>query len=177
MQICDVLVAVVVPLQGNLRFDDGNVSDLIGWMKKNNRAARAARFLMFFSRSLPNDDVKFSYLRLWRQRELAAVNLSLFAFTWKPFVPSKRKCNSPILYNVNNMDNRKRLNLTQSSILMWRFRRSCRRSFLNSLQAERFEWDKNDFLHYIWKLKGTRDETRASSHKHESCFLIVGLFF
>ena len=30
-------------------------------------------------------------------------------------------------------NNRKRLNLTQSSILMWRFRCSCRRRFLNSL--------------------------------------------
>ena len=30
-------------------------------------------------------------------------------------------------------NNRKRLNLTQSSILLWRFRCSCRRSFLNSL--------------------------------------------
>ena len=27
----------------------------------------------------------------------------------------------------------KKINLTQSSILMWRFRCSCRRSFLNSL--------------------------------------------
>ena len=31
------------------------------------------------SRSLPNDDVKFSYLRFRRQREAAAVNLSFFA--------------------------------------------------------------------------------------------------
>ena len=31
-----------------------------------------------FWRSLPNDNVKFSDLEFWRQRELAAVNLSLF---------------------------------------------------------------------------------------------------
>ena len=69
--------------------------DLIGWMKKNNRAARAARFLVqMFWRSLPNDDVKFSYLRFWQQSEVAAVNLSPFAFTWKPFVPNKRKRSS-----------------------------------------------------------------------------------
>ena len=48
--------------------------------------------------------VKFSYLRFWRQCKLAAVNLSLFAFTWKPFVPSGRKCSSPILYNLINME-------------------------------------------------------------------------
>ena len=53
--------------------------------------------------NLPNDDVKFSYLRFWRKRELDAVNLSFSAFTWKPFVPSKRKYGSPILYNVINM--------------------------------------------------------------------------
>ena len=113
----------------SLRFEDGNVN------------ARAARLLLqcfdVEYSSLPNDDVKFSYLKFWRQRKLAAVDLSLFAFTWKPFVPSKRKCSSPILYNVINMEyNRKRLNLTQSSILMSRFRCSCHRSFLNSLMTK-----------------------------------------
>ena len=82
---------------------------LVEW--ESNRAARAARFLVqpwldwpvpsfnygaMFWRSLPNDDVKLSYLRFWRQRELAAVNLSFFAITWKPFLPSRRKCSSPI---------------------------------------------------------------------------------
>ena len=38
-------------------------------MTKNNRAARAARFLV------PNNNVKFSYLRFWRQREPAAVDV------------------------------------------------------------------------------------------------------
>ena len=61
-------------------------------------------FGAMFWRSLPNDNVKFSYLTFWRQRELAAVNLSFFAVTWKIFVPSKRKCTSPILYNVTNME-------------------------------------------------------------------------
>ena len=46
---------------------------------------------------LSNDEVKVSYLRFWRQQEPAAVNLSFSALTWKPFVPSKRKCISPIL--------------------------------------------------------------------------------
>ena len=32
------------------------------------------------------------------------MNLSFFAFTWKPFVSSKRKCTSPILRNVTNME-------------------------------------------------------------------------
>ena len=61
-------------------------------------------FGAMFWRSLPNDNVKFSYLTFWRQRELAAVNLSFFAVIWKIFVPSKRKCTSPILYNVTNME-------------------------------------------------------------------------
>ena len=86
------------------------IGSLIGWIKwirKNIRATRAARFLLQFfdKRSRPNKVVKFSYLWFWRQREPAAVNLSFFAFTWKPFVPSKRKCTSPILYDVNiNME-------------------------------------------------------------------------
>ena len=81
-----------------------------------------------FWRSLLNDEVKFSYFRFWRQHGVAAVNLSFFAFTWKPFVPSKRKCSLKV-HKIIAKD----LTLTQSSILMWRFRCSCRRSFLNSL--------------------------------------------
>ena len=34
----------------------------------------------------------------------AAVNFLFFAFALKPFVPSKRKCTSPILYNVTNLE-------------------------------------------------------------------------
>ena len=83
--------------------------------------------------SLPNDDVKFSYMRFWRQRELEAVNLSFFNFTWKTFVPSKRSVLRLFCTVWPAWNNRKTLYLTQSSILMWRFRCSCRRSFLNSL--------------------------------------------
>ena len=105
------------------------IRDLIGWMKKNNHAAGS-----MFWRSLANDDVKFLYLWFWRHHECAAVNLSVSAFTWKPFVASKRKCTPPIICTTwPTWHNRKRLNLTQSSILMWRFRFSCRRGFLNSL--------------------------------------------
>ena len=41
--------------------------------------------------SLPKDDVTFSYLRFWRQRESAAINFSFSALTWKAFVPKKQK--------------------------------------------------------------------------------------
>ena len=87
--------------------------------------------------------MKFSYLRFWRQRELAAVNLSFFAFKWKPFVPSKRKCTPPICTTWSTWNNRKRLSLTQSTILMWRFPCSCRRSFLNSLIGSLRSYDGN----------------------------------
>ena len=100
-------------------------------MKKNNHAARTARAM--FWRSLLNDDVKFSYLRFWRQRKLAAVNLSLFAFSWKPFVPARESVVRVFCTTWSTWNNRKRSNWTQSSILMRRFRCSCRRSFLNSL--------------------------------------------
>ena len=46
----------------------------------------------------------FLYLKIWRQRELAAVNISISAFTWKPFVKRKRKCTSPNLLNVINLE-------------------------------------------------------------------------
>ena len=96
-------------LLASLRFDDGNVNDnttnqWFDWLNKEKQSCCTCGTLFgaMFWRSLPNDDVKFSHLRFWRQRELPAVNLSLFALSWKPFVPSKRKCSSPILYNVIN---------------------------------------------------------------------------
>ena len=80
---------------GNLSFDDGNINDnatnqWFDWLNEEKQSCCTCGTLFgaMFWRSLPNDDVKFSYLWFWRQRELAAVNLSLFAFTWKPFVPS-----------------------------------------------------------------------------------------
>ena len=97
-------------LIGSLRFDDGNVSDnarnqWFDWLNEEKQPCGTCGtlFAAMFLRSLPNDDVRFSYLRFLRQHELAAVNLSFLAFTWKPFVPCKRKCTSPILYNVINM--------------------------------------------------------------------------
>ena len=96
---------------GSLRFDDGNVNDnatnqWFHWLNEEKWSCCTCGTLFgaMFWRSLPNDDVKFSYLWFWRQRELAAVNLSFFAFTWKPFVPNKRKCTQPILYDVVNME-------------------------------------------------------------------------
>ena len=49
-------------------------------------------------------DVKLSFLRFWRQSKPAAVNLSFFAFARKPFLLSKRKCTSPIFFNVTNLE-------------------------------------------------------------------------
>ena len=100
---------------GSLRFDDGNVNDNVNdnatnqwfhWLneEKWSCCTCGTRFGAMFWRSLPSDDGKFWYLRFWRQRELTAVNLSFFAFTWKPFVPSKRKCTPPILYDVINVE-------------------------------------------------------------------------
>ena len=66
------------------------INDLIGWMRQNNRASRAARLLVpFFWRSLPNNDVNFSYLGFWWQSKPAAVkffNLCLYMKT----IPAKQ---------------------------------------------------------------------------------------
>ena len=60
--------------------------------KGQKRAAHAARFsVQFFWRSLPKEEVKFLYLRLWRHREPAAVNLSFYAFAWNPFRAKQMK--------------------------------------------------------------------------------------
>ena len=87
-----------------------------------------------FWRSLSKDDVKFSYLRFWRQRELAAVNLSLSPLHENLSYQASENAIRVFCTTSSTWNNRKWLNLTQSSILMWRFRCSYRRSFLNSLQ-------------------------------------------
>ena len=77
-----------------------------------------------------------SLLRFWRQRKLAAVNRSFFAFAWKPFVQSKRKCTPPIFAQRDQHGIiAKDVTVTQSSILMRSSRCGCRPSFLNSLLA------------------------------------------
>ena len=60
------------------------ILNLIGWKKTNNRAACAGTFWNNVWRSLPNDNVKFSYLRFWWQREPTAVNLSSLMKTIPP---------------------------------------------------------------------------------------------
>ena len=56
---------------------------LVKWSRKNNHAARAARPRKNFWRRLSNNDVEFSYTRFWRQRELAAANLSFSGFPYE----------------------------------------------------------------------------------------------
>ena len=105
------------------------INDLIGWMKKNNCATRAARFLIgaMFWRSLPNDDAKF--LTTTRARNSKSFLLCLYM---KTFRTNQAKVHST---NFVQRDQHGIIakDLTQSSILLWRFRCSCRRSLLNSL--------------------------------------------
>ena len=76
---------------------------LIGWMRKNSRAARAARLLVFFHVVCQMTWNSHIWM-FWPQRKPAAENLSFSAFTWKLFVPRKRKYTSFILYKVSNME-------------------------------------------------------------------------
>jgi len=113
-------------LKGSLRNNDGNGIDnatnqWFDWLIKNNRAARAARFLVQFGdEACKMTTWKCDILGSDRgQHLLSAVSLSFFP--WKLFVPSKRKYT---LYNMTNMSNRKTLKLTQitqSSILNLKF--------------------------------------------------------
>ena len=73
-------------------------------MKTNNRDARATRRLVqCFDVVCKRRREIFIFEVLTTTRAHISVNLSFFAFTRKPFVPSKRKCTPPILYNVINM--------------------------------------------------------------------------
>lgn len=98
-----ITLSVLSPLElslttSPLRNDDGNgngydnaTTQRFNWLKKNNRGARAARFLLqFFLYSGPNNNVTCSYLRFWWQRKPAAVNLSFFALAWKPCIRAEQ---------------------------------------------------------------------------------------
>jgi len=115
----------------SLRNGDSSVNDngtnqwcdwLIDWLneEKWSCCTCGAPFGAILWRGLPNDEVKFSYLRFWRT--LAEVDLSFSAF----ISVKQTKCTTGPTWNK-----RKTLNLTQSSVLMQRFRYICRRSFLN----------------------------------------------
>ena len=89
---------------GSLRNDDVSGNDSatnqwFDWLSEQKKWCYTCGTLFYaiFRRCLLNDDVKFSYLRFWWQREPASVNIS-FYFNMKPFVPSKRKYTSFILY-------------------------------------------------------------------------------
>ena len=85
--------------------NDNATNQWFDLLRKNNRVTSAGSVLVhFFWRSLPNDGVKFPYLRFWGQREPAAVNLSFFTIASKPFVPSYRMCTSPILDDISDME-------------------------------------------------------------------------
>ena len=99
-QICK-FVRFLLPSSSRLLKLFGMIGGII---EENNHAARAELPLKHFWRSLPSNDVKFSYMRFWRQRESAAVNLSFSGFIWKSFVASKRKYTSPSSYNVTTME-------------------------------------------------------------------------
>ena len=109
------------------------INDLIGRMKKSIRSARAARFLVQYFDVVcqtttwnvhiwGSDDNAGSQQQIFHSLPLhenhsyqaSKSAVRLFCTTWSTW------------------NNRKRLKLTQSSILMWRFRCSCRRSSLNS---------------------------------------------
>ena len=79
---------------------------------------------------LPNDKVKFSYLEFWQKQELEAINFHYLSLHENH---SCQASESAVRLFCTTWNNRKTLNLTQSLILMWRFRCSCLRSFLNSL--------------------------------------------
>ena len=86
--------------------------------------------------------MKSSYLKFWRKREPTAVNPSFFAFAWKRHWCQASE-SAPRLFCITwpTWSNRKTLNLTHSSILMWRLCCSSRRSFLNSLLIYRYVYN------------------------------------
>ena len=78
---------------------------LVEWQKLIILHMQHELFEANFSCGLPNNKVKFSFLRFWQQCKPSAINLPFSAFAWKPCAPRQwwvHQC--PKLYNVTNME-------------------------------------------------------------------------
>ena len=132
-------------------------------MKKNDRTARAARFLVqcfdvvwltttwnFHVWGSHDNPVVVKTSNTVRARSFKSFILCLYKKTTR----AKHCSESALLLFCTTWptwNNRKRLNLTKSSFLMWRFRCSCRRSFLNSLMMAMTTTGECNNMH--WYLK------------------------
>ena len=129
------------------------INDLIGWMRKNNHAARAARFLVQYF------DV-VCQTTTWNFRIWGNSSPQQKIFHSLPLKPKNRSSQASettlrlVCTTWPTWNNGKTLNLTQSSILKWRFRCSSRRSFLNSLIAKAIvKWERASVtMSVLWRL-------------------------
>ena len=112
------------------------INDLISWIRKNNRAARAARFLVRFLDVVCQ--IMTSSFHIWRSDDNTSSQKWIFHS-----LPLHEKLSCQASESALRLfctmwptcNNRKTLNIAESSILMRRFRCSSRRSFLNSFST------------------------------------------
>ena len=106
-----LLCAHVVVKALNLKIAACCFADCVNWRNVLKvRAGRVAFSASFRWRGLPNEDVKFSDLRFWQQREPATSNLSSSAFPRWPFVSVKTR--HPFCTTWTTWNNHKTLKLT-----------------------------------------------------------------
>ena len=108
-----------------------------------------------FWHRLANDDAKFSFLRFQQHEwEPAAVNLSFFAFAWKPLILCQASESTLHLFCTlwPTWSHRKTLNLMQSSTLMRCFRCSNHCSFLYSLIKDARKKQQSQNSHHFLKI-------------------------
>ena len=118
-------------------------------------------FWRIFLLSPRNDNAEFRFLTM----QSAAVKLSFSTFSWNPSVPRQRNSLLRLFRTTwRTWSNSKTINLTQSSILMWRFRCSNRHSFFkNSQLCSSRKVDNNGYWKIIW-------ECNSSYSRHFSIF-------
>ena len=133
---------VDLKLPGSLRNDDGSdqatpeINNLLGWMRKNNRAARAPRFLVQFFDvvyQMTTWIFIFEVLKTTQTGSCKSFILCLYVKTIRGIRAKRAKVHfTCFLQRGKHGIITKHSTKTQSSILMWRCRCSNRRSFLNS---------------------------------------------
>ena len=125
------------------------INALIGWTRKNNRASRVPRFLaQFFDVVCQTTTWSFDF---WGCDDNAIRSSKTFMLPWNASVPRQRKTLRLFRTTWLTWSSGKTINLTQSSILMWRFRCSSGHSLLNSQLCLSRKVDNNGYGKIVWE--------------------------
>ena len=142
------LPSSMLKLPNDVNANDSATNQWFDWLSEESKWCYTCGMLFYaIFWCLSNDDVKFSYIEILMKTRACISKYFILSFNMKTF--RAEQANRLFCTTWSTWNNRKTLNLTQSSCLKWRFRCSSRRSFLNSLLYIRLQVKpKSTFIYY-----------------------------